>query len=253
MNISAVSNISPNYYNQLSSGKKINSAADDASGLAIAEKTKTQVNGYDVGASNAADSKSMLNISDGALSSVTDSLERIYELSIKASSSLYGKDERASIQTEIDQLKQSISDIASNTSFNEKKLLDGSSQTSHVASKPDGSGMDISMHDTTLESLGIADFDVTGDFDVSQITDALKKVNSARSQIGAQTNALDHTIHFNQNASQNLTASQSRLEDLDYGKAVSDKKTEELLSEYRLYMQKEVNANDGMVLKLLNA
>ena len=252
MNISSIGSSTSSYYNQLSSGKKINSAADDASGLAIAKKIESQVNGYDTGTDNAKASKSMLNISDGALSSITSSLERIYELSIQASNGLYGDDEKSYIQNEIDQLKQAISDVSANTTYNEKKLLNGSSSTSHVASGPDGGGMDVTLHNTTLEALGIADYNVTGKFDISVITDAIKTINSARSDNGAQTNALEHTINYNQNASENLTAAKSRIEDLDYGKAISESKTEELMDEYRLFMQKKSADNDGMVIKLLN-
>ena len=174
MSISSISNLNNRNlyqnYRQLSSGKRINSAADDAAGLAIAEKLKTQSNGYDVGRRNAATSKDMVNVADGGLSSITDSLQRIRELGVQASNTaIYGDSERKMMQQEIDQLKGAISDAGKNTSFNTMNLLDGSMGSSHVASGPDGSGMDINMPDATLSALGIEDFDVTGDFDLSVI------------------------------------------------------------------------------------
>lgn len=239
-------------YQQLSSGKRINSAADDASGLAIAEKLLTQSNGYDVGGRNAATSQDMVNVADGGLSTITDSLQRIRELGVQASNSaIYGDSERKMMQQEIDQLKDTISDAAKNTRFNTMSLLDGSMGSSHVASGPDGNGMDINMPNATLEALGIADFDVTGDFDLSAIDDALDKVSSARSDMGATYNRLDHTMNYNSYASLNTTASRSRIEDLDIPKAVSDMKKNSLLEQYRLMMQKKQEEQNNMVVNML--
>ncbi|MCI9532827.1 MAG: flagellin [Lachnospiraceae bacterium] len=250
-NVNLYQNLQKNYQ-QLSTGKKINTAADNAAGLAIAQKLLTQSNGYDMGTRNAATSQDMINVAEGSLSTISDSLQRIRELSIQASNTaVYGDDDRAAIQQEIDQLKQSISDAGKNTQFNNKNLLDGSMKSSHVASGPDGSGMDINMPDAVLESLGIADFDVTKDFDISQIDSAIDKVSSARSGLGAAYNRLGHTINYNAYASYNITASRSRLEDLDYGAAVSDMKKNSLLQEYRLMMQKKQEDENGRFIQLL--
>ncbi|MCI9527357.1 MAG: flagellin [Lachnospiraceae bacterium] len=239
-------------YRQLASGKRINSAADDAAGLAIAEKMLTQSNGYDVGWRNAATSQDMVNVADGGLSTITDSLQRIRELGVQASNTaIYGDSERKMMQQEIDQLKDTISDAAKNTRFNTMSLLDGKMGSSHVASGPDGSGMDINMPNATLEALGIADFDVTGDFDLSVIDDAIDKVSSARGEMGATYNRLGYTMNYNSYASLNTTAARSRIEDLDFPKAISDMKKNSLLEEYRLMMQKKREEQDSMVVNLL--
>lgn len=238
-------------YRQLSSGKRINSAADDAAGLAIAQKMLTQSNGYDVGWRNAATSQDMLNVAEGGLSKITDSLQRIRELSIQASNTaVYGDDDRESMQQEIDQLKDYISDAAKNTQFNTMNLLDGTMGSSHVASSPDGSGMDIKMPNAVLESLGISDYDVTGNFDISTIDDAIEKVSSARSELGASYNRLGYTMNYNSYASYNVTASRSRIEDLDYASAVSDMKKNSLLQEYRIMMQKKQQEEHGRFVQL---
>lgn len=231
-------------YQALSSGKRINSAADDAAGVAIASQLESQANGYDVGTQNAKTSQSMLNVADGALSSITSSLQRIRELSIQASSILYTASDRALIQVEVDQLKQSISQTASQTQFNTKNLLDGSMGSSHVASGADGLGMDISMPDSTLKALGIEDYDVTKDFDISVIDKALETVTSARSSLGASSNRLDSVMAYNSTASYNLTEAQSRIEDLDYPKAVSEMKKKELLDTFQIMMQKKNMENE---------
>ena len=254
MSISNVNSVSSNLYQnyqQLSSGKRINSAADDAAGLAIAEKLQSQSNGYDVGKKNAATSQDMVNVAEGGLASITDSLQRIRELGVQASNSaIYGDSERKMMQQEIDQLKGAISDAAKNTRFNTMSLLDGSMGSSHVASGPDGSGMDINMPNATLAALGIEDFDVTGDFDLSVIDDAIDMVSSARGEMGAAHNRLGYTMNYNSYASLNTTASRSRIEDLDIGQAVSDMKKNDLLQEYRLMMQKKQQEEDGKVLQL---
>ena len=208
-------------------------------------------NGYDVGTRNAGTASDMLKVSDGALSSITDSLQRIHELGLQASNTaIYGDDELSSIQQEIDQLKDQISSVASNTQFNGKNLLDGSAGGLHVASGPDGSGSTLNMPNAALEALGIADFDVTKDFDLSVIEDAISKVSDSRSSLGAQSNALDHVMNFNQYASQQAAASNSRIEDLDYGSAVSDLKKQQILDAYRLNMQRRVNEDFGRVIQL---
>lgn len=239
-------------YQSLSSGKRINSAADDAAGLAIAKKLETQSNGYDVGSRNAGTSQDMTRVADGALESITNDLQRIRELSVQASNGLYTASDKGVIQAEIDQLKQSISDTASQTQFNTMNLLDGTMGSSHVAGGPNGTGMEVSMPNTTLEALGIADYDVTGDFDLSAIDKALETVNSARSTLGASSNQLDYMMAYNANASYNTTASQSKIEDLDYPQAVSELKKKQLLATFSIMMQKKQTENeDGKVTRLL--
>ena len=239
-------------YQGLSSGKRINSAADDAAGLAIAEKLTSQRNGLDVGMENTQTSQDMIKVADGALESITDSLQRIRELSLQASNTaIYGEDEISFIQDEIEQLKQHISDVSSQTQFNKMNLLDGSMKNSHVASNPDGSGRNLTMPDVTLQSLGIANYDVTGNFDLSVIDDALSKVSEARSSLGANSNVLDHTIQYNSYASYNLSASKSRIQDLDYGKAVTEQKKLQVLQQYQLIMEKKRMENQfGRIIRL---
>lgn len=254
MGISSIHNSQNLYrnYQQLSSGKRINSAADDAAGLAIAQKLLKQSDGYDVGGRNSATAQDMTRVADGAMSSVTDNLQRIRELSIQASNTaIYGDEERGAIQQEIDQLKQAISDTASQTQFNGKNVLNGTMGSAHVASDPNGGGMDIAMPDVTLASLGITNYDVTGNFDISGIDKVLSTVISSRSSMGAVSNRLDHTINYNAYAAHNTIAARSRIEDLDYGAAVSDKKKNQVLEQYRLMMQKRREDENGRVVQLL--
>lgn len=246
MGISSIigQNISRNYQS-IASGYRINSAADDAAGLAIAEKLESQANGYDVGQKNAGTAQDMVKIAEGALGSITDNLQRIRELSIQASNDLYTASDKGALQEEIEQLKQAISDTASQTQFNTMNLLDGTMGNAHIATDSNGNGMEVGMPNSTLQALGMADYDVTGNFDLSVIDKALDKVASARSELGATSNRLDSVVAYNALASYNTTASQSRIEDLDYPKAISEMKKNQLLQTFSLMMQKRREEEEG--------
>ena len=237
MAISGVTSV--NMYSQIASGKRINSAADDASGLTIAEKMNSQETGLKVGSDNAKDGIGLLNIADGALGQITDSLQRIYELGVKASNGLNTGEELGAIQSEVDQLLKDIEGIGKNTEFNTMKILYGSMADINLATKPDGTGQKIQMVSSTLADLGIEGFDVTKNFDLNKITDAISKVSESRSRMGAQTNALESTIRYNDYAAENTLSSRSKLEDLDMAKAISEKKKQETLNQYQLMMQKK--------------
>lgn len=238
--MSGVSGISQNnMYSQIASGRRINSAADDAAGLTIAQKMTSQETGLTQGSENAKDGVSLLNIADGALAQIGDSLQRIYELGMKASNGLNTGEELGAIQSEIDQRLSDIESIAKGTEFNTMKILDGSMADIDLATKPDGTGQKIQMVNSTLEALGIDGFDVTKGFDLSRITDAIDKVSESRSSMGAQTNALESAIRYNDYAAQNTMSSRSTLEDLDMAKAISEQKKLETLNRYQIMMQKK--------------
>ena len=207
-------------YGKFASGKKVNRAADGAAELAIIQKQETQTRSYKVGENNIGAAKDMLNVADGAMSGITDYLQKIRELGVRASNTVTITDaERTSIQAQIEQYKQGISDIAKQTSFNTKPLLDGTSQKYNIMTDATGNGMKITTADATLQALGIADFDVTKDFDLTQVDDALARVST--------------------NTRLNVTAGKSRLEDLDYGQAVSEQKKKQTLQQYAFFMQKK--------------
>ncbi len=238
--ISNITNALTNSYESLSSGYRINSAADDAAGLAIAEKQNVQITGYEVGANNMASAKDALNITDGALGSINDYLQRIRELAVTASNTMtVTDDDRASMQVEVDQLLKGISDVAKNTNYNTKSLLDGSETEFKVATDANGNSKSVTTSDATLEALGIKDFDLTGKFSIKAIDNAIAKVNDARSSAGAQSNALDYAMNYNSSARLNAFSAKSRIEDLDYPEAVTEQKKQEALLQYSLIMQKK--------------
>ena len=175
---------------------------------AIAERTTTQVTGFDAGTQNLEDAKSAVNISEGALGGVTDYLQRMRELALKSmNSAVVGDDEKRMIQDEIEQLKQGITDLTNTTSFNEKQLLKGEQGEMAIAADGHVNTQNITDANATLEALGIKDFDVTKSFDIKTLDNAMEKVTSQRSALGAQTNRLDHTIAYNRLSAQNHVAS----------------------------------------------
>ena len=186
MRISSISNQNMyRSYQQMSSGKKINTAADDAAGLAIAQKLLSQSNSLNKATDNAATFQDMTKIADGALGSISDSLQRIRELGLQASNGLY-------------------TDINS-----------------------------------TIDALGLADFDVTKDFSLDTIDNAIEMVSTSRGEMGALSNRLDYAMNNNSYTAFNTTASQSRIEDLDFGKAVTEQKKKEVLFQYSIMMQRK--------------
>lgn len=237
-------------YTALSSGKKINSAADNAAGLAISNKLQTQADGLSVGSSNAKAGQDMLRVADGALSNIQDSLQRIRELSVKAGNGIYSASDLQAIQKEIDGLKQDIQGAAKGTNFNTKKLLDGSTSDLNLAVNPQGGSRKIQMVDSTLESLGIADYDVTKQFNIKTIDDAIQMVSGARSSMGAQSNALDYTINSNDYTRYNTIKSLSKITDTDYGEEVTEQKKNQVIDQYKIFTQKAKMQNEAGILKL---
>ncbi len=245
-----ITNASNRSYERLSSGKRINRAADGAAELAISEGMTAQTNGLNVGADNVSNARNLLNISDGALGSIHDSLQRIRELAVEASNGTLTSSDRESIQWEIDQLKDEINSVAKNTNYNTKNLLDGSADELSIQT---GSGTkNVSLTDATIDALGLKDFSVTGKFNLKDIDDAIQKVSSARSKAGAQYNALEHAYNYNRNAAENLTAANSRLVDLDYGKEVTEKSKQNILHQYALFAQKQKMEQERNKINILN-
>lgn len=246
-NISSI-NSSTSYmdYGRFASGRKINSAADGAAEISIIQKEDAQIRGQKAGENNISSAKDMLNVADGAMSGIADYLQRIRELAVQASDTATTTEaDRAGIQKEVEQLKQGISDIATQTTFNTKKLLDGTNDKFQVAADANGSQIEVATANATLRALGIEDFDVTKSFDIQDIDDAIAKVSGARSQSGAQVNALECAYNNSTNSRLNHTAGKSRLEDLDYPEAISEKKKKEVLQEYSMFMLRRQQDDEG--------
>ena len=226
---------------------------DDPAGSAIAQKHLSQAKGYEQGVRNGEDGLSAVKTADEALSNITGSLQRIRELSVQASSTaIYSDSDRQSMQKEIDQLKEHITSIARDTQFNTKHLLDGSMADMHLALNPQGGGLSIKMEDMTLENLGIKDYSVTGKFDISTIHDALEKVSSARSSLGAQSNAVEVSVNTSNISSENMVSSMSSIENIDVGQYMTEQKKGTIMQQYGYFVQSQkMQQQQDMISKLL--
>lgn len=240
-----------NSYTQLSTAKRINSAADDPAGLAIAQKMTAQIKGYDKGTDNASAAKDLTNTADGALSSINDSLQRIRELAVQASSGTYTADDKQNIQKEITQLKSSISETAKNTEFNTLKVLDGSFADKTIATNPSGTGRTMTIENSSLEALGINNFDVTKDFNLADIDAASKMVSESRGNVGATSNSLDRTVASNTTAAANLTSAEDQISGADIAKTLTNLKTQQIKQQVQIYAQQNKASQSANIVDLL--
>lgn len=242
MNVGAVSGSNP--YMNIASGQRINSAADDPASLAISKGMESQIKGAEKNLDNIANTSNALSTAEGALNTIQDSLGRIRDLSVQASGGILSDGDKSIIQGEISQLLQGIEDTAKNTQFNTKPLLDGSFQNINVGDQPGGGGSSVSVADSSLSALGIDGFDVTGDFDISQIDSALEKVSSARSEIGSAQNAFEHASNSISGKINNITSSMSKIQDANIAEEISQMKKNQILDQYKLQMQRIRQQNE---------
>lgn len=239
MSVNGVSSGNANsyYFSALSSGKKQPTAAAGASETSILQKQERMTRGYDAGAENITSAKSAANISDGAMSNIADYLQRIDELAIRMSNGLMSDSDRSIYQNEINQMADGISDVISNTKYNETSLLKGGDVS--IATDANGGLAQLGLTDLPelLKSLK------EGNYDLDKIEETLNKVSEGRSKVGAQTNGFDHTLAANRRSAYDLTASSSRMGDTEYGEYVSKLKQNQVLQNYRNMMQKKKMEN----------
>lgn len=243
---------------QISTGKRINSAADSAASLAILQKLTAQQRGYSQGSDNVKQMQSALNVAEGALGSMADTNIRMRELTIQAGNGTLAAEDRKYIQDEISQLQGFMNQTANFTEFNTKPLLDGSFTNQNVASNPSGNGMSVSIGSASLQNLGLDKIDLTSG-SASSINDTLtaldgagSKITSMRSEIGAMTNRLDNQYAVNQEATINLTASASKIGDTDISQAIMQQTQNLSQWQAAAYMMQTNYANYGSNSMILN-
>lgn len=239
-------------YGRIASGRKINRAADNAAGMAIANKLKANANATNVATRNTREGINVTNIADGGYDSIMDRLQSIRGLAVKAMNGTNSEDDRRIIQDEIDQQMAGIGESAKNTIYNQTKLMDGSYAMMEIASNPTGKGSKIQLTDASLDAIGIAGFNVTsGNFDLDAIDRAIEKVSSDRSKLGASANGLAARERSNQVAYENMTAAQSRIEDLDIGKASTELKRDEAIQKVQIAMFRKQREQEAMITKIM--
>ncbi len=247
---------------KLSSGYKINRAADDAAGLAISEKMRRQVRGLTQASANAQDGISAVQTAEGALNEVHDMLQRMNELATKAANETLQSTDRAYIDAEISQLKTEIDRTGSATQFNNQKLLDGSFKDKKLQV---GSEIDSENQITvTIGSMKCTGIGITGSNCTVAGTDgskalkamdtikkALEKVSQQRSDLGAVQNRLEHTIKNLDNVVENTQAAESQIRDTDMATEMVKYSNNNILAQAGQSMLAQANQTNQGVLSLL--
>lgn len=261
---------------KLSSGVRIKRAADDAAGLAISEKMRSQIKGLDQAGRNVQDGISVVQTAEGSLEETGNILQRMRSLSLQAANEINTSEEREKIADELTQLKDEIERISSSTEFNGKKLLDGSSTTirlqvganygTNVAGTTNNNNeIHIQLVDTagimssagiTTTSIGSMKANGTTGTDaaknmVSSLDAALKSLNSARAKLGAQQNRLESTQNNLSNTLENVTAAESRIRDTDVASEMVNLTKMNILVQASQSMLAQANQQPQGVLQLL--
>ncbi len=242
---------------KLSSGYKVNRAADDAAGLAISEKMRRQVRGLTQASANAQDGISCVQTAEGALNEVHDMLQRMNELATKAANDTNTTEDQNYINMEVQALKSEIDRVASTTTFNQQNLLDGSFTGKHLqVGAESGQYIDISITAMTASGLGITtSFSVSTQTKaasaISTIKSAISSLNSQRSALGAVQNRLEHTIKNLDNIAENTQAAESQIRDTDMATEMVKYSNSNILAQAGQSMLAQANQSNQGVLSLL--
>jgi flagellin len=241
---------------KLSSGFRINRAGDDAAGLAISEKMRGQIRGLEMASKNAQDSISLIQTAEGALTETHAILQRMRELAVQASNDTNVTADRTAIQSEINALVSEVNRIAGNTEFNTQKLLDGSfnGKTFQIGANS-GQSIQLSIASMGAANLGISSLCVSdatnANAAITSINKAIETVSSERSKLGAVQNRLEHTINNLGATSENLTAAESRIRDVDMAKEMMEFTKNNILMQAAQSMLAQSNQMPQGVLQLL--
>ena len=241
---------------KLSSGYKINRAADDAAGLTISEKMRSQIRGLNKASDNAQDGVSLIQVAEGALSETHSILQRMNELATQAANDTNTSSDRTAVQNEIDQLVSEIDRISSTTAFNTQNLIDGTftGKSLQVGSLA-GQAITISIAAMSSGNLGVGSLKVSG-FKVAgsamtKIQAAISKVSTQRSALGALQNRLEHTISNLDNISENTSSAESRIRDTDMAEEMVTYSKNNILAQAGQSMLAQANQSNQGVLSLL--
>ena len=248
---------------KLSSGYKVNRAADDAAGLSISEKMRNQIRGLNQAVKNAEDGISLIQTAEGNMNEIHSILQRMGELAIKARNDINASEDRKTIDDEIQQLKQEICSITKKAAFNGTQLLDGSMASGKKLQVGANAGqiLKISISGTSLKKLGLASVKVTkadgtntganASIAIRKIQSAIKHVSAQRSLLGAIQNRLEYTINNLENYSENLTSAESSIRDTDMATEMVNYSKNNILQQAAQSMLSQANQSTQGVLNLL--
>lgn len=252
---------------ELSSGMKINSAADDASGLAVSEKMRSQIRGLNQASRNVMNGVSMLQTAEGYMQATTDILQRIRELAVQSANGIYSDEDRAMLQTEVEQLVSEVDRISQTAEFNGMTLLSGRFAENgiklQVGANTDQNftvklgnmsatalGLKGAGQDGTEQSISLSDPE-SANMALATVDEALKTVNKNRADIGASMNRMEMAQKGINIASENIAASESRIRDADMAKTITEHVKNQILQQSSVSLLSQANTNSQNVLELL--
>ena len=257
---------------KLSSGLRINRAGDDASGLAVSEKMRSQIRGLNQASINAQNGISFIQVAEASLQETTDVIQRIRELSIQSSNGIYTAEDRLYIQVEVSQLIAEVDRIASHAQFNGMNMLTGrfardtgentvtASMWFHIGANMDQrtrayigtmTAKSLGVRDIGSEDIMRIDTPETANRAIGTLDEAIKKINKQRADLGAYQNRLELTVVGVNVAAENLQAAESRIRDVDMAKEMVDYTKNQILIQSGTAMLAQANQATQSVLSLL--
>ena len=257
---------------KLSSGLRINRAGDDASGLAVSEKMRSQIRGLNRASANAQDGISFIQVAEAFLQETTDVMQRIRELSVQSSNGIYSAEDRLYIQVEVSQLVAEVDRIASHAQFNGMNMLTGrfaretgentvtASMWFHIGANMDQrvrayvgtmTAKALGVRDIGDESILTIDTPETANRAIGTIDEAIKKINKQRADLGAYQNRLEMSVVGINVAAENLQASESRIRDVDMAKELVEFTRNQILTQSGTAMLAQANQQTQSVMSLL--
>ncbi len=257
---------------KLSSGLRINRAGDDASGLAVSEKMRSQIRGLNQASANAQNGISFIQVAEAFLQETTDVIQRIRELSVQSSNGIYSAEDRLYIQVEVSQLIAEVDRIASHAQFNGMNMLTGrfaretgentvtASMWFHIGANMDQrtrayigtmTAKALGVRNIGDETIMTIDTPETANRAIGTLDEAIKKINKQRADLGAYQNRLELTVVGINIAAENLQASESRIRDVDMAKEIVDYTKNQILTQSGTAMLAQANQATQSVMTLL--
>ncbi|WP_428909643.1 flagellin [Niallia sp. Krafla_26] len=256
-NLSQTMNATSKSLEKLSSGLRINKAADDAAGLAISEKMRSQIRGLDMAERNTLDAISLIQTAEGALNEVHSILQRMRELSVQASNGTLEAEDKKAVQAEVSQLIKEVDRIAKTTQFNSQNLLDQTGGSNGKFTFQIGANasetLDITIKKMDSTSIGIGSINVETNASsaITSVDNAIKKISEQRSELGAYQNRLEYTTANLQTAAENLTSAESRIRDTDMAEEMTIFTKNNILNQAGQAMLAQANQLPQGILQLL--
>lgn len=244
---------------RLSTGYRINSAADDPAGLAISEKMRAQIRGLNMASKNIQDGISLAQTAEGALNETHAIVQRMRELSVQAANDTLTDDDRKLLDIEFQELKKEVTRIGNDTEFNTRPLLNGDYRATSLkiqVGANSGQAVDLFFNDMRSDAIGLTDTlsiktRDEADAAIGSLDDSLQRVSTERARIGAYVNRLEHAYNNTTQTAENLTAAESRIRDTDMAKEMMNYVKASILMQATMYAMRLHAQQSSTVLQLL--